>query len=373
MPDIASEFPIAAQAAYFNTAALGPWPTRTVRAVQTAMAAAQVPGAEGKPGELPVFGETRARLARLLGAQPDDFVFTPNTSAGLSICMHGIDWRAGDNVIVPHSEFPSVHYALAHLPALGVELRKATWAGAGPTPDELLAHADGRTRALICSAIAWDTGFRVDLTTLGPRCAERGILLVLDGIHAVGAEPLALAGSGIAALAFHGYKWLLAGFGCGVLYVAPTALAQIQPVFIGHKSADGPLEHPEWKPGAARYATGTQNEMGAHALNASLTLIEETGIGTIAAHNHALADELEAGLRHLLPDGRVLRDASPAQQSAIVVFSAGSADQDAALVARLTEHGVIVALRPAGIRVAPHFFNTPADVARLLGAIAQAR
>ena len=40
------------------------------------------------------------------------------------------------------------------------------------------------------------------------------------------------------------------------------------------------------------------------------------------------------------------------------------------MVEKLVANNIIVALRPAGIRVAPHLFNTAADVERLLRCVA---
>lgn len=374
MIDLAAEFPIAQRTAYLNTAAQGPWPARTVAAMHAAAQQAQYLEGEHNTGESPVFGATRQQLARLLNAQPADFVFGPNTTYGLNVCTHGIDWRPGDNIVVPRNEFPSVQYALAHLPALAVQVRAVDWQGSGPSVDQLMAQVDARTRAVICSAIAWDTGHRMDLEALGARCAAAGCLSIVDGIHAVGAESLDLSALRISALAFHGYKWLMAGFGCGVLYVAPAAIDQIRPTFIGPRGVAGSIlstqSDLQWQPVAQRYATGTGNQTSTWALNASLTLIEEIGVSQIRAHNHALADALDDGLRRRLPDGRVLRARARANQSAIVVFSTGDAKADAALVDKLVANNIIVALRPAGIRVAPHLFNTEADVERLLRCVA---
>ncbi|NJM42044.1 MAG: aminotransferase class V-fold PLP-dependent enzyme [Anaerolineae bacterium] len=125
--------------------------------------------------------ETRERLARLLNVQPNQLAFGPNTTYGLNVCTHGIAWREGDNVVVPAREFPSVQYALAHLLKRGVTVRRVAWRNSGPTVEQIMAQVDSRTRAVMCSAIAWDTGHRIDLETLGARCAKAGCLLIVDG------------------------------------------------------------------------------------------------------------------------------------------------------------------------------------------------
>ena len=64
-----TEFPMVREYTYLNTASQGPWPTRTVQAVQeaaTAMAYVNTP--RGMPESAPAAAQARERLARLLHA-----------------------------------------------------------------------------------------------------------------------------------------------------------------------------------------------------------------------------------------------------------------------------------------------------------------
>jgi selenocysteine lyase/cysteine desulfurase len=236
-----------------------------------------------------------------------------------------------------------------------------------------MAEVNNRTRAVICSAISWDTGYRMDLETLGARCARAGCLLFVDGIHAVGAENLNLNILGVSGMSFHSYKWLCAGFGIGGLYVSPQAVDQIRPTFVGPQGVDGDLtayqNNPQWRKGAQRFSAGTGNAIGATALNASLSLLEEVGVNAICQNNHMLATALADGIKQALPQARLLRSPNHVNQSAIVVFTTGSHANDAMLVAKLESNGVVVAHRPQGIRVSPHFFNTLQDIEKFLAAL----
>ncbi len=362
-----AEFPIFRSYTYLNTAAQGPLPNRTVRAITATAESAQYPGTDrALPSPEPI---VRERLARLIGASPDELVFTSNTTHGMNICAQGIAWQAGDNVVLPEHEFPSLSYAWFHLRERGVEVRFVPYAGAGPTVEEIMARVDGRTRAVACSAITWNTGWRAELETLGARCAERDVLLIVDGIQIIGARRIDVKASKISAFSFHGYKWLLAGFGLGVLYVAPEAVERIAPTFIGEQAIAGDGDAfgggLNWKPGPAHYAAGGLNRTGLAALAASLELIEEIGIDAIEAHTTALAEQLYRELQ-AQPGVRVISSDDPARRSAITVFTLGDRNRDAALVADLERQGIIVALRPLGVRVSPHFYNSESDIARLL-------
>ncbi len=369
------EFPVVRDYAYLNTAAQGPWPDRTVQAMARAAAQSQYPGtdrARTEPTTDTASTRARAALARMIGADEGDVVWTANTTHGMNIVAQGIAWRPGDNVVVPANDYPALSYAFFNLRERGVEVRFVPYAGVGPTVDEIMAATDHRTRAVACSAIRWDTGWRVDLEVLGARCAAHGCLFVVDAVQLVGAQQFDVRAAKISALSVHAYKWLVAGFGVGMLYVAPDALEQITPTYVANssyvgypQSFTGPLD---WQPGAARYAAGGSTRINLHALAASLSLIEEVGVANIAAHSHTLTDHLRDGLGRNRAV-RVVSAPDAAHRSAITVFTLGSRDHDAALVDALDRQGIIVALRPLGIRVSPHLFNTPADIDRLLAAL----
>ena len=368
----AREFPIARETTYLNTATQGPLPNCAVRAVEQTASLAQFPSGDRARNAASPETLARERLARLIGARAEEIVFSGNTSHGLNICAQGIDWQAGDNVVVPAREFPSLMVVWFHLRQRGVEVRCAPWTGAGPTVEDIMSLVDERTRAVSCSAVKWDTGYRMDLEELGRRCAQKGCLLIVDAIQAVGALRLDVRAARISALATHGYKWLMAGFGIGALYVAPEALEQIRPVFAGHASVAGDEmafdERFRWKPGAAGYAVGGSNRLGQSALAASLSLIKEIGINTIEEQNLALTEQLCTGLERNR-NVRLVSSLEPAHRSAIVTFTLGDAQRDAALVEALEKQGIIVALRPLGVRVSPHFYNTESEIARLLDAL----
>jgi cysteine desulfurase/selenocysteine lyase len=366
------EFPIVSQQIYLNTATQGPLPLRTRRAIEEFAGRAQFPGVSNASAGTE---QARARLARLLAVGEEDLVFTANTTHGLNICAHGIEWRQGDNVVIPESDFPSLTRAWLNLRSFGVEVRQVSWHGDGPDVETLMAAVDSHTRAVSCSAVAWDTGYRIDLEALGRRCAQAGALLIIDGIQAVGAVELDLRALRISALATHGYKWLVSGFGCGALYVAPDAIDQIRPRFVGEQSVAGGDESSDaglaWQPGALRYTVGGSNYLGLTALATSLALIEQIGLPAIAQHTYAMGQQLVRGLERYAPHLQLVSPRDPERRAAIVTFTLGDPARDEELVRRLGEQGIVVALRPRGVRVSPHFYNTPVEIERFLEALPQ--
>jgi selenocysteine lyase/cysteine desulfurase len=171
----------------------------------------------------------------------------------------------------------------------------------------------------------------------------------------------------------HGYKWLLADFGLGAMYVSPNAIEQIRPVFVGDQSVLDQQQLPhnpfEWQPGALRYSAGGTNTFGLTALATSLELIEQIGLATIEAHNCNLAELLVQGLVRYQPRVQLVSSADPARRSQNIVFTLGTWERDEQLAQELEQQRIIVAHRRRGIRVSPHFYNTAADIELLLDAL----
>ncbi len=366
------EFPVLREYTYLNAAFSGPIPTRAATAMAARAEALQYPGIARGGAEPDHEATVRERIAGMIGARPDEIVFTANTSQGMNACAQGIAFRPGDNIVIPADDFPSLTYTWLNLRARGVEVRIVSFGGIGPTADEIMARVDDRTRAVSCSAITWNTGWRAELDSLGERCAARGVLLVVDGIQAVGAEEIDVKALRLSALAFHSYKWLLGGFGLGVLYVAPDAVDRIAPTFVSASAvlpSDAPADdEPYWREGAARYTLGNNNRAAFATLAAALDLHTGLGLRAIAAHNRALAAQLYDGLQ-ARSGLRVVSAADPARRSAITVFTTGDRARDADLAAQLEAQRIMVSLRPLGVRVSPHFYNTEGDIARLLDAL----
>jgi selenocysteine lyase/cysteine desulfurase len=197
-----------------------------------------------------------------------------------------------------------------------------------------------------------------------------GAVLVADVIQGLGVIPAALADWGVDIAVADGHKWLLGPEGLGVLYVSPAVRDRLQPQEPGWASvADrGVWDSLDltWHPTAARYEGGTANVAGTLGFGASLALLLDAGIDRVWHHVAGLGDHLVAGLRRR-GGATVLSDRSPQHRSGIVtVLLDGEAPT--ATAERLGAAGFLVSPRGGGVRVAPHAYQTPADIDALLAA-----
>lgn len=362
----AREMPRAHEAAYLNHAASSPLPFRSAQALRGYLEDRERLFHLYRAGrqDYDVSG-LRGRLGELLGVPARTLAFVPTTTDGISGILNGIAWRPGDNLVVPADEFPGVLYAALHLAGRGIEVRLAPVDGhldLGRLEETL----DARTRAVVVSHVHWQTGHRVDLAELGRMCRGVGALAVVDAIQSLGQLPVDPLGAGVDVLVAGSYKWLMAVPGTAVLYVSDRALAEITPDRAGWKSVATSVHacaRLEWLGDATRFHVGGQCDPTLIALAGSVELLLEIGAGTIAATLRGLQDHLLAGLPEAI---RVNSSLKPEERSGILSITTGSAEKDDALVARSMAAGVIVARRGAGIRIAPHWHNTTADMDRFL-------
>ena len=133
----------------------------------------------------------------------------------------------------------------------------------------------------------------------------------------------------------------------------------------------GDFDRQEWEIASdgRRFECGSPNMLGIHALQASLSLIEEVGIGQIASR---ILENTQFLYRELTtaPGIRLLAAAPPERQSGIVTFHTDSMAATT-VVQRLWERDIITAARGGGIRLSPHFYTPRRDLQTAVEALRQ--
>jgi selenocysteine lyase/cysteine desulfurase len=199
--------------------------------------------------------------------------------------------------------------------------------------------------------------------------------LLLDVSQCAGAVPLDARALGADFMVCAGYKWLLGPFGAGFLWVRKELIEQIRPGPLYWMGVEGAanfhslgLGAMKPAPGARRWdAPETASFFNLAAVEASLELVLRAGIENIWKHNNALIEQMLAQL----PRDRCVA-ASPAEAAArgpFGCFAARSAEKTQTLYEKLSAAKVVTGLREGRIRVAPHLYNSPRDVDKLISVI----
>jgi cysteine desulfurase / selenocysteine lyase len=317
--------------------------------------------------------QVRTRIAELLSVGADSITFTKNTTAGLGLVAAGLDWEAGDNIVGVHREFPSNIYPWMGLKRKGVELRLYQPEQGRIDVKGVVRLCDQRTRVLAISAVQFWSGFRTDLGALATALSGRDVLLVVDGVQAVGGLHLDLSRTPVDFLAAGAQKWLLGPMGVGFAYVGPRMLERLHPVAIGPESVVRNHEYADYdltfKPDARRFEDAAPNYPGILGMGAAINLLLRCGAPVVEEVVLRLADRL----RDELPSRGyelVLKPTAPSERSGIVSFRHPRM-VPAELHSRLREAGVVISLRSDFLRAAPHYYNSDEDLDRLLEALPQ--
>ncbi|HMF29682.1 MAG TPA: aminotransferase class V-fold PLP-dependent enzyme, partial [Candidatus Cybelea sp.] len=184
---VAAQFPIKRKRAYLNNASIGPMSEPVLAALNAFLNDVRDNGRNNYPTWCRYAEEQiKARVARLIGARRSEIAFVKNTTEGLVTVANGLDWREGDNVVLPRFEYPSNVYCWMRLAKFGVSIRWVEPRG-GCVPVGAIAEAiDARTRLVSLSAVQFSNGFRHDLAATSELCRRRGVLFNLDAIQWVG-------------------------------------------------------------------------------------------------------------------------------------------------------------------------------------------
>ncbi|HEV2912720.1 MAG TPA: aminotransferase class V-fold PLP-dependent enzyme [Pyrinomonadaceae bacterium] len=366
-------FPITERAVYLNHAAVSPPPRPVTDAVAAQLNDVALYGSLHYRNWVAVRERARKLAAGMMGASPHQIAFMRNTSDGLSTIANGLRWRAGDNVVTFRGEFPSNIYPWLRLrEQFGVEVRMCAERGGRIGLDELIGLMDERTRVVAISYVQYSSGFRADLERLGRAARRHDALLVVDVIQAMGVLPINVDAQLVDVAAGACHKWLLTPEGLGLLYISDRARSRVEPTLVGWNSVPQAEEYgnfeQEWRGGALAWETGTMSTALIHGLEASLSLLTEVGVERIAAHLCELTDQLCEALS-AKRDYEIVSSRREGEKSQIVCLRHRGDWTPHALYAHLKKQNIIVAPRGDRLRVAPHLYNTLAEIGSLVNAL----
>lgn len=349
--------------AYLNTASNGLMSVGTGEVGQNYYAQAVANGFQFRESCVAQMPLIRQAVAEFLGTQTDHVALLGNFSSAMNYAA--ALFRPLRKVLLYRHDYPSltlpfqandydIHF-FDHNERLELDLNTIEAA--------LRKH---EIRVLAISWVQYSTGFRIDMAALGALCRSLDVRLLVDGSQSLGALQAHTDRHGIDFIAGSGYKWLCAGMGVGFMALRPEFLRQYRmPVLSNNhlptfKNFDTYAEVPI---SVQAFEIGHPAHASFLLLQSAIQEQQQLGLEHIETHNLRLAAYAkrrfaEAGIR-------LVSDFAPENTSPILVFAG-----DAALFESLMARGIQCSLRPHGIRVSFHHYNTEADVDALLEACA---
>ena len=329
--------------------------------------------------EYPRRGASRARVARFLGADEGEIAVVRGVSEAFAHVMRGIDWQPGDELVTTADEEAALLAPVFQLAKeRSVRVRQLEVRPGGDA-DSILAQATDmlgpRTRLLAFSHVTTDLGVRLPATELCRLADERTIPSFVDLGHSAGAVPVDLHAMGCWYAGALSYKWMLAPYAAGALYVRADHLDDLPILYAGgrsHAELDRPggdvLLHADTR----RFEYGPWAWPLIHAWAASLDYLEQLQVESVFERCAWLASRLKGALDRI--DGvEVFTPMQPERSANLVAFGVSGWDGESLTRHLRSEHDIVVrplADEPDGVRASVAFFTTVAEVDFLVDTIA---
>jgi isopenicillin-N epimerase len=324
-------------------------------------------------------------IARYLGGRPSDIALTRSTTESLAIVYHGLPLKPGDEVLATVHDHYSHHESIRLATArAGATLRKialfdeAADASTATIIERLLQAVAPRTRVVGLTWVHSSTGIRLPIREIAAalKAKHPDVLLVVDGVHGIGAADETIATMGADYFCAGCHKWMFAPRGTGLMWANADNWARLHPTipnFSELESYTAWTENraPSTPANAARMTPG-----GFHAfehqwaMGAAFDMHQAMGRPRVAARIRELNDRLKASLA----GNRKIKLHTPMSgdlSAGLVAFEVESV-APADVVKRLLERQIIASTSPYAVtyaRLAPSLVNTPEEVDRAAQAV----
>jgi kynureninase len=365
-----AEFPIVDTCTYLVSHSLGAMPRRASVHLQAFADAWSRRGVRAwSEGWWELGSETGNLLASIIGAAPGSIAFHQNVSVAQALigsCFRYDGPRR--KIVMTDLEFPTNMYVFEGFRRYGAEIVYVPSDNSIRTNLERLLDAiDERTVLVPLSLVLFRSAYLEDARAVIERAHRVGAHVILDVYQAAGTVPIDLHALGADFAVGGSVKWLCGGPGAGYLYVRPDLADRMEPAFAGWAAHAAPFAFEigpiRYAAAAERFQSGTPNVPALYAARAGYEIVAEIGVAAIRQKSLRLTRRLMdrargAGLRLNTPD-------ADDQRGGAVIIDVPNGE---AVAQELLRQSVIIDYRPgAGIRMAPHFYNTEEDIDRAIG------
>ncbi|KJC37289.1 aminotransferase class V [Bradyrhizobium sp. LTSP849] len=322
-------------------------------------------------------------VARLLNAAPDEIALVENATVAWQMAFYALLFRTGDRILTAEAEYAANYVAF-------LQVAKRTGAIIEVVPSdasgELDVHAlermiDERVKLIAITWVPTNGGLVNPAAAVGRIARARGIPYLLDACQAIGQMQVDVEAIGCDMLSATGRKFLRGPRGTGFLYVRRALLQQLEPPMIDHFAAPW-VSRDEYRlrDDARRFETWENNYTARLGLGAAIDYALDIGIGPIEQRCRMLADRLRSGLTSIRgikirdlgrTPGAIVSFTMEGYEAEAIVTSAGAAGITiGASDPSSTRIDSEVRSLPVLVRASPHYYNTEAEIDRLIGHLA---
>ena len=368
------EFPILDTCTYLVSHSLGAMPARARRYLNQFADEWDYRGVRAwHEGWWEIGRETGNLLAPIIGAPRDTITMHQNATVAQSIVASCFDFKgARRKIVLQDLDFPTNHYLFEGFRRFGAEIVIV------PSDDSirgridrLVDAIDEQTVLVPISLVLFRSACVQDVRPVIEKAHRVGARVVLDAYQGAGAVPLDVTALGVDFAVGGSVKWLCGGPGAGYLYVRPDLINSLRPSVVGWAGHTAPFG---FETGAIRYAdrierfqSGTPNVPALYSARAGYEIVAEIGVPAIRARSLQLTRRImDAAQAH---GWKLNTPTSDHERGGSVVMDVPDGQR---VADELIRRQVIVDYRPgAGVRMAPHFYNTEDEVDRAMATMSE--
>lgn len=343
------------------------------------------------------FENARSQVARFVGADQDEIVWTKNSTEALNLIAYTMnnatlgrgDSRfalgAGDNIVVTEAEHHANLIPWQELCArTGAQLRWLSLTDDGRIDLETASVIDENTKVLAFTHVSNVTGAISPVSELTELGHKYGALVVLDACQSVPHMPVDLHELGVDFAAFSGHK-MLGPTGIGALYGRSELLHEMSPFNFGGSMVEiVTMEATTYSAPPSRFEAGTQPVAQAVGMGVAAEYLRDIGMDKIAEYEEHLTERVLAGMS-AIPGIRILGPANAADRIGAIAFDVegvhphdvGQVLDSKGVAVRVGHHCAQPIHRHFGVhastRVSFAPFNTEEEVDIFLKALAEVR
>ncbi len=286
----------------------------------------------GNPSSMHTFGgqihrkleEARAKVAELIGAEPEEILFTSCGTESDNLALHSSveSYPAKRHVIVTRVEHPAVLNYARHLARVGFRVTFLSVDRSGNLDMEAFSQSlDDETAIVSIMAANNETGVLFPVEEIGQELRRRAIVFHTDAVQVAGKLPLNVKELPVDMLSLSGHK-VHAAKGVGALYVRKGT--RFSPLIIGGHQEQG-------------RRGGTENVASIVGFGKACELAKNS-LSLENGYLTDLRDRLEKELLQRCPDARIngnIDNRLPNTTSISFEYVEGEA-----ILLRLDEHGI---------------------------------
>jgi L-cysteine/cystine lyase len=323
----------------------------------------------------------RQDLAKELGTTPETLTITDNVTAGCNIVLWGLDWQAGDHLLMTDCEHPGVIGIVeALVDRFGITYSTCPIAetlNEGDPAQVIGEHLTPKTRLVLVSHLLWNTGQVLPLSEIMKVCRQYSgdypVQVLVDAAQSAGSLSLNLSELDVDYYAFTGHKWFCGPSGVGGLYVNPLLIADLRPTYVGWRGITYGKqgEMTGWKTDGSRFEIATSAYPQFEGLRAAIAVHQSAGNSQERYQQICQnSSYLWEGLKQI-PQLTCLKNTPP--EAGLVSFEVKNELSQAVLVQNLEKEGFFVRTigSPNCIRACCHYFTSPEEIDGLLKKIVE--